>query len=499
LFTFLFESNSPETLKKRAMKAIAKQIRFTRYGKFYRTGTRELTPLCAKFFYDTYKIVSFAQITIPALLKSAVLRNSILEYYLGKEILEKFESFSPENIAERAKTSNPKHLMKELRTEFNSLQNTIAPDIKIQIDSCYTLILSLGQFVSFDFYVLLKRFGFLGQERSFNTVPVFANCKANTVITMLQDFVDYIAVLAPSRDWKTALKLLKNSRNGNDLIVEDQWFKLLYQFQEILYSGVLPLIIQHVTENPGWKVSPQMPDGHIFSTWLEHKQQTMEGEIAKIASSYWFNRVGELSREIFGNTEMSVLKYYNESTTKLLTAKGFEGFAYTEALNYLMTFLRQVFAKDIQEFCDLLVIRAEWANNSAFQALSSGRDTVQNLMKCLNDFDNSLSNNAINGPRLIGTLSRFDRDRSQGQIIKELIISINSEALKILQQAIDSFAEIVKLMAFAQNDYLQNTRLFILNWREIEAASHRNMSKWLRSISNKLEKFVTLSRFLIEQ
>jgi hypothetical protein len=455
--------------------------------------------VCAKFFYDVYKTVSIAQATMPALIKSAALRNLIFEYYLGREILGKFESFSPESIVERAKTTNPKHLTEELRAEFDSIQNNINPNTRTQIDSCYNLILSLGQLASFDFYVLLKRFGFSGREHSFNTVPHFANCKADMAVTMFQDFVDYIAVLDPSREWKTVLKLLRISRNGNDLIAEDQWFKLLYQFQEILHSGVLRLIIQHVTENPRWKISPQIPDGRIFSTWLEHKQQTMEGEIARIAAGQWISQVGKLSREIFGNMALNPLKYYNERVSELVTAKGFEGFAYTEALNYLMAFLQQVFAKDIQEFCDLLVIRAQWANVSISQVLSAGWNALQTLTKRLEDFDNSLSNNGINGSRLIGALTRLDRDRFRNRAIRELLNEIDKEAIEILLQAVDSLAGIDGIVKSVQTDYLQNPHMLILNWREIDIASHRNMAEWLRTISNKLEQFVTLSRLLIEQ
>jgi hypothetical protein len=434
---------------------------------------------------------------MPALMKSAALRTLILEYCLGREILEQFESFSPENIAERAKTIEPKRLTEELRAEFDSLRNSINSNTAVQIDSCYNLILSLGQLVSFDFYALLKRFGFSGREHSFNAVPQFTNCKANMVITMLQDFVDYIAALDPSQDWKTALKLLRTVRNGSDLIVADQWFKLLFQFQEMLHSGIFHLIIQHTTENTKWKVSPQIPDGRIFSTWLESRQQTMEGEIAKVAAGLWVNQIGALSREIFGSMAVNPLKYYNERIAELFTARGLGGFTHTEALNNLMAFLQQVFAKDIQEFRDLLAIRAQWSNISESQALNDRWDTLQSLMKRLDEFDNSLSNNGINGSRLIGTLTRLDRDRSQSRITRQIINEIDNEAMKILLEAADSLAGIAKIAESVQNDYFQNPHILIMNWREIEIASRRNMSEWLRTISNKLGKFVTLVRLLI--
>jgi uncharacterized protein YeeX (DUF496 family) len=283
--------------------------------------------------------------------------------------------------------------------------------------------------------------------------------------------------------------------------VAEQWFKLLLQFQEMLHSGILRLIIQHVTEDTKWKVNPQMPEGHVFSTWLESRQQTMEGEIAKAAAGLWINQIGSLSQDIFGSAAVNPLKYYNEKIAELFAAKGFEGFTYTEALNYLMAFLQQVFAKDIQEFCDLLTIRAQWSNLSGAHALSNGWNTMRTLMKRLDDFDNSLNNNGINGSRLIGALARLDRDRpqSRSRIIRQSIDEIDNEAMKILLEAADSLAGIAKIVESVQNDYLQTPHALIVNWREIEAASRRNISEWLKAVSDKLKKFVTLIRLLIGQ
>jgi hypothetical protein len=498
LFAFLFNSNSPEAVERRAVKSIAKRIRFARDGRFYRPRTAELTPACADFFYDAYKVFSMAQVTMPALVKTAALRNLIIEHYIGAEIPEKFGLFSPESIEERAKTANSKRLAEDLRKEFDSLCASIDAAAAAGIDACYNRILSLWQLVSFDFYALLKRFGFSEREHSFNAVPQFANCKAGMVITMLQDFLEYIAVLDPSQDWKTVLRLLKSSRSGSDLIAPGQWEKMLFRFQEILHSRILQMIIQHTTENTAWKPSPQAPDERIFSAWLESKRQIMEREIARIAAGQWVSQIGELSREIFGNMAVSPLRYYNEKNAELFTAKGFKGFAYTEAFNYLSTFLQQIFTKEIQEFCDLLIVRAQWTAAATSSVLSGACDGIRTLMKRLDDFDNSLSNEGVNGVRLVGALTRLDRDRSRARVLREMLNAIDIEAVEILAKAADLFVVIAKIAESAKNDYFQNPHLLILNWREIEVASRRNMSVWIQSISSRLEKFVALSRLLIE-
>jgi hypothetical protein len=498
LLAFLFNSNSPEATERRAIKSLAKQIRFARDGRFYRPRTGELTPACAEFFYDAYKVFSMAQVTMPALVRTAVLRNLIIKHYIGAAIPEKFELFSPESIEERAKTANPKRLAEDLRKEFDSLCASIDAAAAAEIDACYNRILSLWQLVSFDFYALLKRFGFSEREHSFNAVPQFANCRAGMVITMLQDFLEYIAVLDSSQDWKTVLRLLKSSRNGSDLIAPGQWEKMLLRFQEILHSRILQMIIQHATENPKWKPNPQLPGERIFSAWLEYKRQVMEREIARAVAGQWVSQIGELSREIFGNAAVSPLRYYNEKNAELFTTRGFEGFAYTEAFNYLNTFLQQIFAMEIQEFCDLLIVRAQWTAASTSSVLSGACDGIRALMKRLDDFDNSLGSDGVNGFRLVDALARLERDRSRARTLREMLNAIDSEAVEILVKAAELFASIARIVESAQNDYFQNPHLLILNWREIEVASHRSMSVWIRSLSNRLEKFVTLSRLLIE-
>jgi hypothetical protein len=499
LLSFFFRNNTPEAVKKRALKAIVKQIQLTKNNKFYQPKTGELTPACAKFFYHVYKTVSLAQAAVPPVIKSEGLRHSIVEYYLGKEILEKFNVFFPENIAERAENTDPERLAEDLRQEFDSLSGAVDPAAGEQIDSCYTLILVLGQFVSFDFYVLLKRFGALNAEYDFTTVPRFTSCHARLVINMIQDFVDYIAATDPSGDWETALSFLKNSRTGKPLIPVERWKGLLFQFQEILDSRIFQLIIQHITGNTEWKTSPQIPEGYIFSDWLESKRQKMEDAIAAVAVSQWNSEINKLSQGIFGNIPIISLKFYNEKNAGLFADKGFKGFLYVDGLGYLMTFLRHVFAKDMQEFGDLLIVRAHWSGVYNSASFSGAWNNMRSLAMWLENFDDSLGEGSKRTLRLFGALDRVDRDRYQGRVITELLDAIDAEAMEILQQALNYLTNIAQILESVRNDYFQNPHMLILNWRDLETASGQNMAAWQKRISIRLEKFIGLSRLLLRQ
>jgi hypothetical protein len=499
LIDFLFRSASPEAAKRRSMKILAKRIQNNRNSMFYRSVTKELTPMCGKFFYHIYKAVYSARDQMPDLLRSAAMRNQIIEQFVGREILAGFENLSAERIAERARGKRPEAVGEELRREFTALAGSIGMGLGAQIDSCYNLILAMGQFVSFDFYALLRRFGFTEQGHNFRTTPEFTAIRAEPVIGLIQDFVEAVAAVDPAEDWRSALKLLKSARNGGEVINVRQWYNVLSQLRDVLHTGIFELIIQHATDDPYWTMVPGAPGGGIFSDWLEIKRQTMEMGIAKLATSQWSNQIGTLIPAVFGNTAVTQLKYYNGQSSDLYRDKGFEGYAHAASLACLSTFLRQIFAKETQEFCDLLNITAQW--NSSFMALPLGEESyaMQGFIKQLDDFDASLSNTGSKGVRLITALTRFGRDPSQSQFIKELLAAVNNEALVILTQTTAALVNIAGHVEAVKQDYFKSPPTLIKNWRELEVSCGRNMELWVNTVSDKLEKFIALARLFMER
>ena len=54
-------SESPEAVKRRKLKDIAKTIGKTRYSKWYKSSSQEVLPQAAQFFYSIYKVVGPAR------------------------------------------------------------------------------------------------------------------------------------------------------------------------------------------------------------------------------------------------------------------------------------------------------------------------------------------------------------------------------------------------------------------------------------------------------
>ena len=87
-------SDSPEALKRRKLKDIAKIIGKTRYSKWYKPGSQEVLPQAAQFFYSIYKVVGPARPLLAGIASSKVLKNVTVENALSdkqKKLLVEFK------------------------------------------------------------------------------------------------------------------------------------------------------------------------------------------------------------------------------------------------------------------------------------------------------------------------------------------------------------------------------------------------------------------------
>jgi hypothetical protein len=152
----------------------------------------------------------------------------------------------------------------------------------------------------------------------------------------------------------------------------------------------------------------------------------------------------------------------------------------------------------MQEFGDLLIVRAQWGSIPESASFSTGWNDVRDLAKRLKDFDDSPDGNKKNH-RLFNALDRLDRDRSQNRVITELLSAIDMEAIEILTHAVTCLTNIAKIVESLKNDFSKTPHMLIMNWHELEISAGQNMASWLKRISIKLEQFIELSRFFIQQ
>jgi hypothetical protein len=495
----LFGGNKdPESAKKRQLKQLVKELSGNKYARFYRPKTEDADSSLGKFFYDIYRVIASAQVLLQNAAKSAQLKQTVAEAFLDKNLQEIKARLSPESIEDRAQKTPIKNLTAQLEKDLAALSAAFDSSRIESIDRCYSLILALAQFVSYDFFFLLKKFDSGVTERNFSYQPKFSAVRGEYLSDDLKDFLEIAFALDPDQDWKTALRILKIYKNGIDVAAPDQWNRVLVNLRELRKSNILELMIRHIDKKPQWISQPKLVDEHIAAAYLEGKRTEVRAAIDQIVNAKKNAQVNALAKMIFGSAEIERTKFYTVKGSEIYVKKNFDGFLFAVGINYLKAFLLDHFKKEIRELCDLLLIRGQWTNINLSQQMSGCFHRIMELSDKLIAFDETLSENGENGSRLKASILKADRDKSQARYVVLILKNVNDEAQGLINASGQALIGIGKNLKTLLEDYQKPTKELILNWKELEGASETPIGQRMADTYKKIYYFVQMLQLLMK-
>ena len=491
LFALFGNSQDPEAAKKRRMKQLAKELSGNKYSRFYKPKSGEIEGVLGKFFYDMYKIISPAQVFLQNTSKSSELKKIVVESFFDKNLEEIKQRLTPQYIEEKAK-GDLKELNRSLSADFSALSNAFDTERVEKIDRCYNNILAMAQFVSFDFFILIKKFDANVTERNFTYQPKFASVRGEYLSEALKDFLEVSFGVDPDQDWKSALKALKEYKNGVDVVVWEHWNKLLLLLRDVRKSGILEKMVQHIDQKPDWISRPKLSDEQIADKYLETKKSEVKTSLDKIANAKKNTQIDTLAVTVFGSKNIERTKYYSEKAGEIYIKKNFDGFLHAAAINYLKAFLLDHFKKDFRELFDLLLVRGQWTSPEQSQNTSEHFNRLMALSDKLITFDESLSDTGENGARLKASIVKADRDKSQARYVTLILKNINEEAMQMIKSSAMSFIIIGRSFKNILEDLEKTNHELIMNWKELEGLSDIPLSQRISNAYKKIYYFVQM-------
>jgi hypothetical protein len=492
VFSLLGKEGGPVSDKDMLLKQTIRDLSQNKYAKFYRIRSEEVDPAFAQYIYTIYKTIYPVRVFIKEIEKSGELKSSVIEYFMPPTALETARRLSPEAIEARSKTTAPGVLAKQLDEDYRSLTTTFDYERAGAADRCYNLIIALSSFVKFDFAELLRKFDSAMLEGIFTTPLKFAPIRGDMLEEDLAAFYTAISALNPQDDWKTAFSVMRAIKGGTDSIPYDQWATLLVNLNDLRSSRIIEQIVRHAAKNPIWDGKDQIPSEHLSSAWFDEKREEVQSRINAIAESQRHSQMEALLRAIFGEIDTTRLTYYNERTNQVYQGKDLDGFVYAAALNYLAAFLQDFFSKEMQEICDIVLIRGQWASNTGSLQMSEGFHGALDVLPAIEALDDTLSEKGSNGPRLRGALLRVDRDRTQIRYIASIIDGIDEEALGIIKTAAAHIITVGKFMKALSDDIPKKQGEIIINWKELDAYSRTPLAQRILDSYKKINYFVQL-------
>ena len=485
----------PQAAKKKRLRHIAKALSQNKYNKFYRVKTEELEPAFAKCFHTIYKVTASAQVLLQNAAKSAELKQITMDYFLDKDLRDLKENLNAAAIQEKAKSVPVKDLSAAVRRDMANYMAAF-DNVRISdIDNCYNTIISLVNFVSFDYYFFLKKFDPEITERNFTYQPKFVNVKVSDAAEEIKDFMEILAAVIMDWEWKSALAVLKIYKDGMDVVNAEQWAKIIRLLKELYKAGTFELIIQHASNDPLWQSIPRIPCERMADTILDAKKAEIEGAINKIQNDRRSAQIEQLTKMIFGNAEVSRLSNYTDKGNDIFYKRNFTGFTKTAGINYLKAYLLDYFKKEIKELCDLILVRGQWSNIALSQPISDAYHEMMGFQEKITVFDESLGEKGEHGTRLRQALVKLDRDKGQSKNIKIILKNINNTAQRMINSASAAFITIGKTFKTLLEDMQKKHPEIIMNWRELESSSDIHLSKRITDDYKKMYYFVQLLQF----
>jgi hypothetical protein len=472
------------------LKQTGKDLGQNKYSKFYRVKSEEIDPSFAQYVYVIYKAIYSAQVFMKNPAKADYLKRLALERFMSPEVLDLIQRLSPESLEARAKTTGPADLSRQLQEEYALLTEAFDQGRIDGINKCNNLIAALSRFVLFDYAGLLKKFDSSLLEGIFTAPPRFSSVKAENLIGEIGDLYSLFLALSPEEDWKNVFAIIKGA--GGDIISLEQWIALLANLKDLRQSRIIELIIRHATKNPVWDPKPGIPGEHLIEAWLEKKQDEIQEYIAGIANRQRNTQIAALSRAIFAEIDTTRLVFYNDKAGKIYDRNDLTGFAYAGALNYLMAFVEDFLSKEVQEICDIILIRGQWSSNNASLQMSEAFHAILDGPPKMRELDETLSEKGSNGPRLRGALLRIDRDKTQARYINSILAEIDNEALEIIRAAVKSLITVGKYMKALSDDIQKKQSELIINWKELDGFSRSPLAPRLLESYKKINYFVQL-------
>jgi hypothetical protein len=488
-------SFDPQKEKKRMLKAVSRTLRKSG-AKYYNIKTGRAEPGLAKLMYEFYMTLAPAQKILQHAKSSKVLKTIVVESVLNKDQLALKERLSEEAIQQRAKGTDYKYLVNEVKNDTREFYACFDINRTREINETYHELSILLSLIHFDYHYFLRKFDPHLPEGQVNYAPRFESINAEHVSEELQEFLEILPLFDPAKNWNALWDMLRIYRN-TEIVAKDAWRKLLALIRKLRRTRELELLVQLIREDPFYKPKLKIETANIVDNFLSVTRHQIEATLQKISKEQRSSKIQSLLKSLFGTSSYNRLINYTEEANELFAKKGLGGYTLTLPLNCLHAFIKDIVLSDLRQLVELLLIPAKWTDNSPSKLLSDSFHQLQDLSKEIDGFDARLSEEHEEGRRLYGVVARADKNPQAQHMARKNLKKINDGARNMLVRSCQATITLGKVLKQLYEDYKKPNARMILNWREISARSKRDMGQLFIHNYQKLYHFVQLAKLYV--
>lgn len=490
IFGSLFNGSDPEAVKKKQLKAIAKELSHSRY-KFYKHSSDQVLPVLGKFFYDIYKAIGPCMTMFQNMDNPNQLKNMTIEFSLSEQQKQLEESLSEESIKGLSANMNHAELKKKVDHDIEVFCNEFDAQKIQSIDDLYYKLKVFRQFCLYDYYFILKKFDSSMRENDFSRSPHFEAIDSSYIVEDLKDFVAIVATLPLNESWEDLMLLFKTAR-GVEPIKPAIWAKIITRLRNVQDSRIFDMLIQVISKDPFYRTVADEKREQIIEPFLDKIRNEALTCIRNLESQQKNSKIDSILAQIFNSTAVIVLKNYTESGAENYRKKNLGDWDYARPLNYLKAFLVEYVKREVREFADMVLIRGKWSTTPLSQQMSDAFHAMLETSDKITAFDEILAEDKEIGMKIKTLMPRSERDREAANIIGTLISDANEEAKGYIIDTTRNMITFAKNVKMLLEDHTKKSPEMIINWKELDRFAEHPLQQLGVEVYKKIYLFVTL-------
>lgn len=491
----IFSANTPEAIKRKQLKEIAKNIAKTKYGKWYKASSYEAKPPMAEFFHSVYNVIGPGKAVLANASNSKILKTVTVEALLSEKQLKILSSISEEAIMSRLSSAPVDEIVEQVKKELDTFIGEFGTNQVQKTEIVYTHLDAFIHFVLFDYYFLLRKFDSQMKENDFSYTPNFQTIQAEYVLDGLKDFADVLYALPNDGLWKDVFAVVTKYKNIKP-VHEGQWKKLTHVLADVKRSKILEYLIRHISKEPAYKIETEQVSEKITDEYISKLKNNIQTILNKIVQEQKTSKVAVLAKKVFGENISSGMKNYTSAANEPFKKRGLKGFIYAEQMNYVKAFLIEYVKTDIRALSDLLLVRGKWDLQTLTNEYSESYHTVMQLSAKVVSFDEQFADGSDIFVKFKTLLSRMEREKEAGKQAQKLLDTVNESAAKIISITVKNIIVIGNNFKSVIADYDKPRSTLIQNWKELEQNSERPIREWIVEAYKKIYNFTMLIQTL---
>lgn len=505
IFISLFSRSPEEAERRRALRALAEQLRQVQ-PPIYRRSTGQLLPA---FGYNllqlTYLLAPLGELFAKTLYNEDKGLAERYREHLAVARLPDAQAlllpgFSLTSMQERALAAeSPTRELEKISQEFGELLDCLSSPAFYSFDLDCTATDRLASLCRHDLGRLFALFepGFDPAQKGRR--PSFQPVGLKKALKELLDLYFILAGIELSEGVEgNLLALLDRLERERAAASRDKVRTILARLGKLLQHELQPqlllALIRLAQEDPRFSpetVKEQLP---CLQAVKDNLKAEFQKDLERVRWEINENAIGGDLKILFGAAELLEVPGYDEETSRALGFRGYEGFSRVKPLRILKSFILAHFERSLRDPFKRLLVEGTFANRIFENMCNDNLHRCEELHARLLELEENLRGGAAGGEKLSRFLQLHDQGKPVAPLVVKTVDAVEASVRRLVDEGSAFFYNLSVLLGEVLHDARQKAPALVINVRGIAGRANKEYLAALDSCLGSLKLFIKVMR-----